>query len=71
MKGPDRPHTMQTNTPSPARPAEGVATTAPLSTASGAHDSQKVDTSTQPCEDWSVTIRPAAIRWRYSAWWAA
>lgn len=65
MKGPDRPHTMQTTAPPLARPVQFEAiAVAPFS---NGHDSEKVDNSTSAWEDWSVTDKPkAASCSRYS-----
>jgi hypothetical protein len=52
MKGPDRPHTMQTIGPPLARPAGGATTAvAALSPDSDEYDSGKVDTPTWSGED--------------------
>jgi hypothetical protein len=47
MKGPERPHTMQTTIPS--------TTNAALASCSCECGSGKVNNAIRPCEDWSVT----------------
>jgi hypothetical protein len=61
MKGPLRPQSMQTATPF----------TTSAATASCVRRSRRVENSIPPCEDWSVTIWPAASRARYAAWRSA
>lgn len=51
MKGPGRPHTMQTIRPPLTRPEGDSATIAALSVGSGENDSGKVGTTTQSGED--------------------
>lgn len=64
MKGPDRPHTMQTTTPPLARTAQGAATSvAPSCAVSGECFSARVGNSTWSCEDWSVTHRSSRSRY--------
>ncbi len=68
MKGPGRPHNMQTLGPPLASPGGGSAAIAALSIAPGELDSGKVGSPTRAGEDWSVTIsHRVAIRWRYAA----